>query len=92
MTEESPGMSARDKAEIILQMTKEAKRIERRTGAEACIVICIFGTKDANGSVTLTFQDAGRFPMPPDHFYGVMQQAHKKGLLDKDNPKIIKPH
>jgi len=80
--------TAREKAEILLQMTKEAKRVERRVGAEACIVICIFKDGDE-----LTFQDAGRFPMPPDYFYKVMQDAHKKKLLNADgSAKIIKPH
>jgi hypothetical protein len=88
----SEPMSAREKAEMIVRMTKEAKRIERRTGAESCIVICIFGHANEQGGTTLTFQDAGRFPMPPDHFYSVMQQAHKKGLLDENKSKIIKPH
>jgi hypothetical protein len=85
-------MSARKKAEMIVKMTKEAKRIERRTGAESCIVICIFGHKNDTGGTTLTFQDAGRFPMPPDHFYSVMQHAHQKGLMDENRSKIIKPH
>lgn len=88
----SEAMSAREKAEMIVKMTKEAKRIERRTGAESCIVICIFGHKDDGGGTTLTFQDAGRFPMPPDHFYKVMQQAHQQGLMEQDKSKIIKPH
>jgi hypothetical protein len=80
--------TAREKAALLLQMTKEAKRVERRVGAEACVVICIF--KEENN---LTFQDAGRFPMPPEHFYKVMQNAHKQNLLNLDgSSKIIKPH
>lgn len=85
-------MTAREKAEMIVKMTKEAKRIERRTGAESCIVICIFGHKNEQGSTTLTFQDVGRFPMPPSDFYKVMQNAHEQGLMDPNQSKIIKPH
>lgn len=88
MTEEVPKMTDRDKAEMIIKMTKEAQRVERRTGADSCIVICIFREGD-----TLTFQDAGRFPMPPEAFYKVMGNSHEKGLLDhKPKSKIIKPH
>jgi hypothetical protein len=86
MSEDGP-MTAREKAEMIIKMTKEAKRVERRVGAESCIVICIFRHGDQ-----LTFQDAGRFPMPPDHFYHVMSEAHKKGMMSQDKSKIIKPH
>jgi hypothetical protein len=85
-------MTAREKAEMIVKMTKEAKRIERRTGAESCIVICIFGHANEQGGTTLTFQDAGRFPMPPHDFYAVMQRAHIKGLMEQEKSKIIKPH
>lgn len=88
-TPEIPKKTARDKAELLIKMTKEAQRVERRTGAKACIVICMF--EDGN---EMTIQDAGRFPMPPDHFYGVMIQAHKNGQLGHNTPKsrIIKPH
>lgn len=84
------GRDWRNHAEMITQMTKEAQRVARRTGAEACIVICMFKDGDS-----LRFQDAGQFPMPPDHFYHVMQNAHKQGQLGHNNPKaskIIKPH
>jgi hypothetical protein len=82
--------TARDKAALIVQMTKEAKRVERRTGAKACIVICMFEDEGK-----LTVQDAGMFPMPPEQFYNIMQQAHSNGQLDHLNgkkPRIIKPH
>lgn len=85
-----PKMTAAEKAEMIVKMTSEAKRIERRTQAEACVVICIFREGDQ-----LTIQDAGRFPMPPDHFYNIMIQAHQNGQLGHNAPKaskIIKPH
>ncbi|KAH0548132.1 hypothetical protein GP486_008139 [Trichoglossum hirsutum] len=65
-------------------MAKEAKMLERKLGAEACVVICVF--KEGN---TLTFQDAGRFPMPPDNFYEVMQNAHKQNLLGKGKRVIL---
>jgi hypothetical protein len=91
MSEDASGMTPREKAEMILKMTKEAKRVERRLGAESCIVICIFSHENKEGGKSLTFQDAGRFPMPPDHFYHVMQEAHKKGMM-ANKPKILKPH
>lgn len=84
---EKPKMTARDKAEMILRMTKEADRVARRTGAEACIVICVFRDGDQ-----LTIQDAGRFVMPPPHFYNAMIQAHENGQLGAPKSKIIKPH
>lgn len=83
-----PKKTDREKAELILKMTKEAKRVERRLGAEACVIICIY-KEDEN----LTFQDAGRFPMPPEYFYRVMENAHKQNLLNTDGTsRIIKPH
>lgn len=82
-----PKLADRDKAELLLQMTKEAQRVERRTGAEACIVICMFRDGDQ-----LVIQDAGKFPMPPQHFYQVVLQAHKNGQLGHNSPKIIKPN
>lgn len=90
MTEEAPKpkMTDRDKAEMIIKMTKEAQRVERRTGAESCVVICIF--KDGT---QLTFQDAGRFPMPPEDFYRVMSNSHAQDLMgQKPKSRIIKPH
>lgn len=88
MSDNKQKKTAREKAELLLQMSKEAKRVERRLGAEACIVICIYKEEDS-----LTFQDAGRFPMPPEYFYKIMQDAHKKKLLNTDGTrKIIKPH
>jgi len=83
---------SRTKAEIIIQMTKEAKQIERRTGAKACVVICFFEEGEEAGK-NITVQDAGRFPMPPTEFYELMVQAHSQGLLDtKPKSKIIRPH
>lgn len=81
-----PKMTARDKAEMILKMTKEADRVARRTGAEACIVICVF--RDGN---QLTIQDAGRFVMPPPQLYNTMINAHANGQLGSPS-KIFKPH
>jgi hypothetical protein len=92
MSEIAPKKIARTKAEIIVQMTKEAKQIERRTGAKACVVICFFEEGSEAGK-NITVQDAGRFPMPPDEFYGLMVRAHEQGLLNtKPKSKIIKPH
>lgn len=82
-----PTMTARDKAKLLVKMTKEADMIERRLGAKACIVICMF--EDGN---QLTVQDAGRFPMPPDHFYNVMVQAHQNGQLDHNGPSTLIKH
>lgn len=80
--------TARDRAKVLVEMTKEAKMLERRIGAESCIVIAIF--KDGDQHV---FQDAGRFPMPPEHFYHVMSSAHAQGFLeDTPKDKIIRPH
>lgn len=88
----------RTKAEIIVQMTKEAQRVERRIGAQSCIVICFF--EDNEGETNervknIRVQDAGRFPMPPDEFYELMIKAHQKGLMSLKPPKsskILKPH
>ena len=89
MTDDAPKKTPRDKAALLMQMTKEALRVERRTGAEACIVICMFRDGDV-----VTLQDAGKFPveLPPEHFYHVMTQAHKEGLLGVKNNKRTKPH
>lgn len=88
---EIPKKGVRTQAELIVQMTKEAQRVERRTGAKSCIVICFF---EENGQIRV--QDAGRFPMPPDQFYEVMIRAHSQGKFGEANaPKksrIIKPH
>jgi len=79
----------RTQDEIILQMTKEAQRVERRIGAQACVVICFF----EDGNKQIRVQDAGRFPMPPDKFYDLMVQAHVNGQLTGGPKKrIIKPH
>lgn len=88
-TPEIPKKStARTQAEIIMQMNKEALRIERRTGASACIVICFF----EEGKQT-TLQDAGKFPMPPDQFYEIMAQGHRSGqFATKPKSRIIKPN
>ena len=82
-----PRKGLRDHAEMIMQMTKLAKQVERRTGAEACVLICVFRDGDQ-----LRFQDAGRFPTQPDHFYSIMQQAHSQGLLtEKPKKKMLRP-
>lgn len=78
--------TAREKAELLVKMTKEAKGLERKTGATACVVICMF--EEGN---ELFIQDAGRFPMFPEEFYTVMINAHRQGLLGSKN-KILKPH
>lgn len=85
---------ARTKAETILQMTKEAKQIERRLGAKACVVICFFEEEGQVNGKQITVQDAGRFPMPPDQFYDLMVQAHQNGQLGLKPPKsrILKPN
>jgi hypothetical protein len=67
---------------LLKKMKKEADLLERRLGAEACIVICMFKNGDH-----LTVQDAGKFPMEPEPFYNVMIQAHRNGQLDKIKPK-----
>lgn len=86
--EEVPGRDWRKPAEMVMQMSKEAERVARRTGAETCVVICIFKDGDQ-----LRFQDAGKFPMPPDHFYHVMQQAHINGqMTNEKKPSILKAH
>lgn len=82
-----PKLADRDKAELLVQMTKEAKRVERRTGAAACIVICMF-----EDGQQLVVQDAGMFPMPPQQFYQLVLQAHRNGQLGHNSPKIIKPN
>ena len=86
---EATKKTARTKAELIVQMTKEAKRVERRCGAQACILICFF-----EDGKQITLQDAGQFPMPPDEFYQVMARAHQDGKFETDKPKtkIIRPH
>jgi hypothetical protein len=83
----------KNQAKTIVKMSKEADRVKRHIGAEACIVICVF--KDGN---QLRVQDAGMFPMLPVDFYHIMQQAHQNGQLGHNSPKlkptsrIIKPH
>lgn len=85
---ETKKSEARTKAETLMQMNKEALKIERKLGASACIVICFFD----EGKQT-TLQDAGKFPMPPDEFYEVMAQGHRSGQLStKKKPRIIKPN
>lgn len=90
-TPEVPKRTPRDKAATLVQMAKEAQRVERRTGAASCIIICLFEEDNQ-----LQIQDAGRFPMPPDQFYNIMIQAHQNGQLGHNSPKnksrIIKPH
>ena len=79
---EAPKKTARSKAELVVQMTKEAKRVERRCGAQACIIICFF-----EDGKQITLQDAGQFPMPPGEFYQVMSRAHTDGQFDVAKPK-----
>ena len=87
-----PKKGTRTKAETIVQMTKEAQRVERRVGAKACIVICFFEEGGESGK-NITVQDAGRFPMPPNEFYELMIRAHQQGMLDqKPKSRILKPH
>jgi hypothetical protein len=84
----------REKAETILRMNGEVKRIQRKLRANAVVIIAMF--KDENDQ--LTFQDVGMFPCPPDQFYDIMQQAHVNGQLGHNSPKlkvtsrIIKPN
>lgn len=73
---------ARTKAEILVQMTKEAQRVERRIGAKACVVICFF-----EDGKQVTVQDAGTFPYPPDQVYDLMKQAHVNGQLGEQKRK-----
>lgn len=81
-------MTDEEKNEIIHKMDKECKRIQRRLGAEACVVIGMFKNGDE-----LMFQDVGNFPMPPEHFYTIMIQAHKQGKMTlTSKPKLIIPH
>lgn len=82
-----PKLSARDKAELVVQMTKEAKQLTRKLRASACIVICMF---EDEGQIRV--QDAGMFPMPPVDFYDLLQQAHKNGQLGNTAKKILRPN
>jgi len=63
-------------AEIMEKIKTEAKRVSRKIGADACVIIGIFKNGDS-----VRFQDAGLFPMPPEHFYHVMKQAHEKNKV-----------
>jgi hypothetical protein len=86
--DEKPKLTARDKAELLVQMTKEAKQLTRKLHASACIVICMF---EDEGQIRV--QDAGMFPMPPVDFYDLLQQAHKNGQLGVGSPKkILRPN
>lgn len=89
MSDEDKIIGQFDHFGMLEKMKMQAQRVERRLGAEACIVICIFRDGD-----TLRFQDAGRFPMPPDQFYNVMRQGHLSGDLNPNPPKkkIIRPN
>ena len=82
-----PKLTARNKAELLVQMTKEAKQLTRKLHATACIVICMF---EEDGEIML--QDAGMFPMPPAEFYELVQQAHKNGQLGPIAKKILRPN
>lgn len=90
-TPEKPKIkTARDKAKLMLDMTKEAEHVERRLGVDACIVICMFKQEDGQ----LAIQDAGKFPMPPGDLYRIMIQAHEQGLMGNKPKKsrILKPN
>ena len=82
-----PIMTDEEKLAILEKMKAEAVRVGRRTGADACIVICMFQEGEK-----LTIQDAGKFPMPPINFYNLMIQAHQSGLMDtkKRRPSKLK--
>jgi hypothetical protein len=86
MPDENGKFTAHERAELIVKMTKEAERVSRRTGAAACVVICMF-----NEGSNVTVQDAGKFPLPPQNFYNLMQQAHQNGQMatDKAKKKVI---
>ena len=89
MTEDKPKpkLIARDKAELLVQMTKEAKQITHKLRASACIVVCMFEEK---GKILV--QDAGMFPMPPADFYQLLQNAHKNGQMGDTAKKILRPN
>ena len=80
-------LTARDKAELLVQMTKEAKQITRKLHASACIMICMF---EEDGKIMI--QDAGLFPMPPVDFYELLQNAHKNGQMGDTAKKILRPN
>jgi len=82
-----PKLTARDKAELLVQMTKEAKQLTRKLHASACIVICMF---EEDGQIML--QDAGMFPMPPVDFYELVKNAHQNGQLGPTAKKILRPN
>lgn len=85
---EKPKMTAHDRAEMIIKMTKQADRATRTLGAEASILICVF--KDGN---QLVIQDAGKYPMPPEQLYEAMQHAHANGQMDlKPKSRILRPN
>jgi len=77
----------------LIQMKTEVERLQKQLGAECVILIGIYKVEDQ-----LRFQDVGRFPMPPEHFYEVMKNAHINGQLQHDGvkfkptSKIIKPN
>lgn len=87
IVEKLPKLTARDKAELLVQMTKEAKQLTRKLHATACIVICMF---EDEGQIRL--QDAGMFPMPPADFYELVKQAHQNGQLGPTAKKILRPN
>ena len=84
MTDEPEDFSKRDQATLLLRMGKEAKQLERKLGAAACVLLCMF--EGENGQIIV--QDAGRFPMPPADFYGLIIQAHVNGQLGHNSPKL----
>ena len=82
-----------DLAKKLTQMKTESERLQKQLGAECVVLIGIYKVGDQ-----LRFQDVGRFPMPPEHFYEVMKNAHINGQLEYDGvkfkptSKIIKPN
>lgn len=87
IVEKLPKLTARDKAELLVQMTKEAKQLTRKLHASACIVVCMF---EEEGKILV--QDAGMFPMPPADFYELLQNAHKNGQMGNTAKKILRPN
>lgn len=86
-TKPMPKLTARDKAELVVSMTKEAKQLTRKLHASACIVICMFEDGEQ-----IMIQDAGMFPMPPADFYELVKQAHQNGQLGDTAKKILRPN
>lgn len=77
---------ARDKAKLMLELTKEAEVVEKRLKVKAVIVIAML---EENGQIFI--QDAGRFPMPPQQLYQLLIQAHTP-QPSPPSSKLIKPN